>query len=520
MMGSSPRTHLRLSLAFLFFASLACLSLSHTSLPSECSIVGHGQSPKDAVSDEQVAELFQRWKARHKKVYEHAAEAEKRLENFKRNLRYVIERSRKGKRHGVGLNKFADLSNEEFKQLYLSKVKKSVNQKWRAKRESLRRNKRKGVESCEAPSSLDWRNYGIVTGVKDQGECGSCWAFSSTGAMEGINALKTGDLISLSEQELVDCDTTNDGCDGGYMDYAFEWVINNGGIDSEFDYPYTSVTGMGGVCNEEYNKVVTIDGYLDVYPSDGALVCAVVQQPISVGMDGSAIDFQLYTSGIYDGTCSDNPDDIDHAVLIVGYGSEGGEDYWIVKNSWGTDWGMEGYFLIRRNTDLPFGLCAINAMASYPTKESSAPSPYPSPVVPPPPPPPSFTPPPPPPPPPSPPPPPPSPSPTECGDFSYCPSGETCCCLYEFNNLCLLYGCCPYENAVCCTGTDDCCPSDYPICDVAEGLCLKNAGDYLGVASRKRMMAKRKLPWTQFEENKNGIYQPLVWKRNRLAAIR
>lgn len=520
-MGSSSRTHHQLGLAFLFFASLTYLSLSHTSLPSEYSIIGHGQDQNDAISDERVVELFQRWKAKHKKVYKHAEEAEKRLENFKRNLRYVVERNTEGKRsgddkrHGVGLNKFADLSNEEFKQLYVSKVKKSVNQKWRAKRESLRTSKRKGVESCEAPASLDWRNYGIVTGVKDQGECGSCWAFSSTGAMEGINALKTGDLISLSEQELVDCDTTNDGCDGGYMDYAFEWVINNGGIASEEDYPYTSVNGVGGVCNvteEEYDKAVSIDGYVDVYPSDEALLCSVVQQPISVGMDGSALDFQLYTSGIYDGSCSDNPDDIDHAVLIVGYGSEGGEDYWIVKNSWGTDWGVEGYFLIRRNTDLPFGVCAINAMASYPTKESSAPSPYPPPVVPPPPPPPPVTPP--------PPPPPPSPSPSECGDFSYCPSDETCCCLFEFQDLCLIYGCCPYENAVCCTGTDDCCPSDYPICDVEEGLCLRNAGDYLGVASRKRKMAKHKLPWTRFEENKNKIYQPLVWKRNRLAAIR
>lgn len=521
-MGSSPRTHHQLGLAILFFASLARLSLSHASLPSEYSIIGHGQDPNGAVSDERAVELFRRWQAQHKKVYKHAGEAERRLENFKRNLRYVMERSRRddGKRHGVGLNKFADLSNEEFRQLYLSKVKKSVNQKWRAKRESLMRNKRKGAESCKAPWSLDWRNYGIVTGVKDQGQCGSCWAFSSTGAIEGINALKSGDLISLSEQELVDCDTTNDGCDGGYMDYAFEWVINNGGIDSEEDYPYTSVFGEGGICNvtkEEHNKAVTIDGYVDVYPSEDGLLCTVIQQPISVGMDGSAIDFQLYTGGIYDGSCSANPNDIDHAVLIVGYGSEGGEDYWIVKNSWGTDWGVEGYFLIRRNADLPFGVCAINAMASYPTKESSAPSPYPSPVVPPPPPPPVT---PPPPPPPKPTPPPPSPPPSECGDYSYCPGDETCCCLYEFYNLCLVYGCCPYQNAVCCTGTDDCCPGDYPICDIEEGLCLRNAGDYLGVASKKRKMAKRKLPWNRFEENKNKIYQPLVWKRNRLAAIR
>jgi hypothetical protein len=176
----------------------------------------------------------------------------------------------------------------------------------------------------------------------------------------------------------------------------------------------------------------------------------------------------LSYQGIYDGDCSSDPDDIDHAVLIVGYGSEDGEDYWIVKNSWGTSWGLDGYFYLRRNTNLTYGVCAVNAMASYPTKESSAPSPTsppppPTPVTPPPPPTPVTP----------PPPPPPSPSPSECGDFTFCPSDETCCCLYELLDFCLIYGCCPYENAVCCTGTEYCCPGDYPICDVEEGLCLK-----------------------------------------------
>lgn len=116
---------------------------------------------------------------------------------------------------------------------------------------------------CETPASLDWRKHGAVTPVKDQGSCGSCWAFSSTGAMEGINEIVTGDLISLSEQELVDCDITNEGCDGGIMDYSFEWVISNGGIDTVADYPYT---GVGDICNttKKETKVVTIDGYQDV----------------------------------------------------------------------------------------------------------------------------------------------------------------------------------------------------------------------------------------------------------------
>ncbi|OMO65391.1 Granulin [Corchorus olitorius] len=487
-----------LALAFLILASLTCLSSS--SLPTEYSILEHDV---DAfLSDERVVEIFRQWKEKHRKVYNHAEEAERRFQIFKRNLKYILEMKSTKQGHHVGLNKFADLSNEEFRKAYLSKVKKPVN-----KGRTLSRTR--NGQSCDAPSSLDWRNYGIVTGVKDQGSCGSCWAFSSTGAMEGINALVTGNLISLSEQELVDCDSTNYGCEGGYMDYAFEWVINNGGIDSEADYPYTGIDGTCNITKEE-TKVVSIDSYQDVEESDSALLCAVAQQPVSVGIDGSAIDFQLYTGGIYDGSCSDNPDDIDHAVLIVGYGAdEEGEEYWIVKNSWGTSWGIEGYFYLRRGTDLPYGVCAVNAMASYPTKEASSPSPYPSPSVPPPPPPP-----------PSPPPPPPSPSPSECGDFSYCPSDETCCCLFQFYDYCLIYGCCAYENAVCCTGTEYCCPSDYPICDVQEGLCLKNAGDYLGIAARKRKMAKHKLPWTSKTEQTDKTYQPLQWKRNPFAAMR
>ncbi|KAF5474531.1 hypothetical protein F2P56_006422 [Juglans regia] len=503
-MGSQK---IQLAIIFFIWASLTCLCFS---LPSEYSILGH--DPEDFPSEERVVELFQRWRQMHRRVYKHAEEVEKRFENFRMNLKYIIEKNARSrgspKAHRLGLNRFADISNEEFREVYMSKVKKPFTEKSNTFISSKRQKK---LRSCDdAPSSLDWRSKGVVTGVKDQGSCGSCWSFSSTGAIEGINALVTGDLVSLSEQELVDCDTTNDGCDGGYMDYAFEWVISNGGIDTEADYPYS---GVDGTCNttKEETKVVTIDGYEDVSESDSALLCATVQQPISVGIDGSAIDFQLYTSGIYDGDCSSDPDDIDHAVLIVGYGSEDGEDYWIVKNSWGTDWGIEGYIYIRRDTNLTYGVCAINAMASYPTKESSSTSPPPPPTsVTPPPPPPPVTPP--------PPPPPPSPSPSECGDSSYCPSDETCCCIYEVYGSCQIYGCCPYENAVCCTGTEYCCPSGYPICDIQEGLCLKNYGDYLGVAARRREMAKHKFPWSKLEQKEKG-YQPLKWKRNRLAAL-
>ncbi|KAK1326576.1 Cysteine proteinase RD21a [Acorus calamus] len=466
-------------LLLITFASILGLTVSTL---NEFSIINY-----KGISEGRGLELFEQWAKKHGKVYGCMEEKEKRLLNFIENLHYVLENNIyvKDSGHQVGLNVFADMNNDEFKEIYTPK-------RIMKKKPKLGGERRASKVSCETPMSLDWRKKGVVTGVKNQGQCGSCWSFSSTGAMEGINAICTGDLISLSEQELIDCDTTNEGCDGGYMDYAFEWVINNGGIDSESDYPYT---GLEGVCNvtKEEIKLVTIDGYEDVDPSEGALLCAVVKQPISVGIDGSSLDFQLYTGGIYDGDCSSNPNDIDHAVLIVGYGSQGSTDYWIVKNSWGTSWGMEGYIYIKRNTELPYGVCAINAMASYPTKQSYAPTPYPSPTIPPPPP------------------PPPSPSPSQCGDFSFCPSDETCCCLVEFSNYCFVYGCCLYENAVCCANNIYCCPQDYPICDVEGGLCLQNSADKIGVAAKKRTLAKHKFPWTKSKETLNSD-ELLLWK--------
>ncbi|CAN6443751.1 unnamed protein product [Victoria cruziana] len=455
-------------LAFLaLWASAYVVVATHVhGLPS---IVGY--DPEDLKSEERVANLFERWRARHGRVYRDEEETGRRFRAFRDNIAYIDRRNRelagRNRRggHTVGLNRFADLTNEEFKSMYLRKIRRPAKRSNDGQEASKRRLELSSM-SVRIPSSLDWRTKGVVTPVKDQGLCGSCWAFSATGAMESINAITTGNLISLSEQELIDCDTTNYGCDGGYMDYAFEWVIQNGGIDTEADYGYTSYPGQDGVCNatKEEIKAVTIDGYEDVAENETALLYAVISQPVSVGIDGSAIDFQLYTGGIYDGDCSDNPDDIDHAVVIVGFASEGDEDYWIVKNSWGLSWGIDGYIYMKRNTGLPYGLCAINAMASYPTKVGSvSPSPYPSPSSPPPP---------------SPPPPPP-PSPVQCSDGSYCDSGETCCCISEGGSVCAAYGCCPYENGVCCEDSMYCCPEGYPICDVEEGLCFQVKGLYL-----------------------------------------
>merc|ERR1719290_328857 len=216
------------------------------------------------------------------------------------------------------------------------------------------------------PAKVDWRPKGYVTPVKDQKQCGSCWAFSATGSLEGQNFKKTGKLVSLSEQNIMDCSVPegNHGCFGGIMDKAFEYVIKNNGVDTESSYPYEAVNGKECKFNKD-NIGATMSSYHDIPQNSEADLQKAVATigPISVAIDASQPTFHFYKEGIYhDKKCSSTH--LDHGVLAVGYGAEeNGKSYWLVKNSWNTSWGMKGYIKMAKDKH---NACGIATQASYP----------------------------------------------------------------------------------------------------------------------------------------------------------
>jgi len=272
---------------------------------------------------------------------------------FKTNYDFVEAHNNANHSWEVELNKFADLTSAEFKITY------------NGYKPELARGQRITLADLHIgayPSgSLDWVSKGAVTGIKDQGQCGSCWAFSATGSTEGAVFLKHGHLTSLSEQQLVDCSNSygNQGCSGGLMDNAFKYVQANG-LCTESAYPYTAKNGAckSTSCSPSVDSKIT--GYKDVTHTENALGAAVDVTPVSVAIEADQSGFQLYKSGVFCGTCGTA---LDHGVLAVGYGDEGTTAYWKVKNSWGTGWGESGYIRMCRNSNK----CGISNEPSYPT---------------------------------------------------------------------------------------------------------------------------------------------------------
>ncbi|KAK8456538.1 hypothetical protein SEVIR_3G034000v4 [Setaria viridis] len=413
---------------------------------SPAAAAGRGMARTEA----QARAAYDLWLARHGKAYNAlGGEYDRRFQAFWDNLRFVDAHNARAGAHGyrLGLNRFADLTNEEFRAAYLGGAGAAAGRNATATGERYRHD---GVEAL--PEVVDWRQKGAVAPIKNQGQCGSCWAFSAVGAVEGINKIVTGELVTLSEQELVDCSKNgqNSGCNGGMMDDAFAFIAGNGGIDTDDDYPYTARDGRCDI-TKKARRAVSIDGFENVPRNDErSLQKAVAHQPVAVAIEAGGREFQLYESGVFTGRCGTS---LDHGVVAVGYGTEDAQDYWLVRNSWGADWGEAGYIRMARNVIARAGKCGIAIEASYPVK--AGPNPGPSPA-------------------------PPSPSPASpvvCDRHSTCPAGSTCCCTYGVRGMCK-------DRATCC-------PASHPVCNAKARTCAKSRNSPDTVEVLLRFPAKR-----------------------------
>jgi len=308
-----------------------------------------------AFSEKEYQDAFVSWMRQNEMMYASDTFFSK-FAAFKANMDFVEAWNKGGNSHEVELNRFADLTNEEYQRIYLG-THIDVG-------DNFVPTPFQATEPLAA--DVDWRTKGYVTAIKDQGNCGSCWSFSAVGSTEGAHFKTTGSLVSLSEQNLMDCSTKygNEGCNGGLMDDAFKYIIANKGIDTEASYPYKAASGT---CRyTAANLGATLASYKDVAAGSETALQSALQTigPISVAIDASKQSFQLYKTGVYyEAACSSTR--LDHGVLAVGYGTDEtvNRDYYIVKNSWGTTWGQAGYLWMSRNRS---NNCGIATSASYP----------------------------------------------------------------------------------------------------------------------------------------------------------
>ncbi|KAK9224343.1 hypothetical protein WN943_009376 [Citrus x changshan-huyou] len=305
--------------------------------------------------EQSVVEMHEKWMAQHGRSYKDELEKEMRFKIFKENLEYIEKANKEGNRtYKLGTNRFSDLTNDEFRALYTGYKMPSPSHRSTTSSTFKYQN----LSMTDVPTSLDWRDKKAVTPIKDQQECGCCWAFSAVAAVEGITKISGANLIQLSEQQLVDCSTNgNNGCGGGTMEKAFEYIIQNQGIATEDEYPYQAVQGTCSAAQKA--AAAKISNYEEVPSGDEqALLKAVSMQPVSIGIAAYTTEFKSYKEGIFNGVCGTQ---LDHAVTIVGFGTtEDGANYWLIKNSWGDTWGDAGYMKILRDE----GLCGIGTQSS------------------------------------------------------------------------------------------------------------------------------------------------------------
>jgi len=296
---------------------------------------------------------FMSFVSQESKSYGTRAEYDFRLNIFTETLKKIEEHnSTPGVTSTIGINQFADRTPEEIKKVLGYKVPEGTITKTPTV-----------LDTVNVADSIDWRAKGAVTKVKNQGQCGSCWSFSTTGAMEGAHFIKTGNLVSISEQNLVDCSWLNHGCNGGMMDLAFKYAESYP-LETEAEYPYTAKTGLFACKYDKSKGVVKVNTYNDVpKSSSAALKAALNNGPVSVAIQADQDVFHKYTGGIITAGCGTS---LDHGVLAVGYATDAATntEYYIVKNSWTASWGEKGY--VRIAVQDGAGQCGIQMSASYP----------------------------------------------------------------------------------------------------------------------------------------------------------
>jgi cathepsin L len=298
----------------------------------------------------------------HQKSYKDENEKHQRYNIFKKNIDYInFHNNYKQSTYTLGVNQFADLTNQEYKEKFL-KFRASKDQNFRSLISSSNLH-----HPGDIPKTLDWRTKGAVSYVKDQGQCGSCWAFSTSGTVEGALAIKNSKMQTLTEQQIIDCSWVspynNLGCDGGDMRSALQYLIDTKGIETESKYPYVDYNGGNKhKCKFDQSLVVgTISAMVNVTSGNETdLLYSTLHGPVSIAIDASQSSFQFYSGGIYyEPFCHSDLDSLDHGVLVVGYG----DGYYLVKNSWGPGWGWQGYIYMSRNQH---NNCGIATYATYP----------------------------------------------------------------------------------------------------------------------------------------------------------
>lgn len=334
-------------------AALALLSLSLTLLLTCASSVGRSEAEERMV--------YHDWIARHRRAFgvdfNRTTDDDTRFNIFLDNLRYIdAHNARAGVGYRLGLTAFTGLSHEEFSAQYIHG----------ATPPAPVHDAGTTITMADIPRSVDWRTAGAVAPVKSQGQCGSCWAFSAISSVESAVKLDGGDLVPLSEQEVIDCVRTDGskGCHGGYVNEAFDFIAAKGAC-SQDSYPYT---GSDEAHCTACPKAASIAGFERVAANDeAALMVAVARQPVSVLIEGSGRNFQHYSSGVFTGACGTS---IDHAIVAVGYGGSSDvetDNFWIMRNSWSTDWGEEGYVRMSRSGGSGgAGLCGLAMFPTYP----------------------------------------------------------------------------------------------------------------------------------------------------------